>query len=89
METPEQRAQSAKFGYKAPESVYKKHDPKASLVGSGAFLEKDIHLTCQLNSLWTHSPYRSYLCYFERCRKSLYWRGSNGFLPAPKCREES
>ena len=35
-ETPEQREQSAKFGYKAPESVYAKHDPKASLVGSGA-----------------------------------------------------
>ena len=35
MDTPEQKAQSAKFGYKAPESVYQKHDPKASLVGSG------------------------------------------------------
>jgi hypothetical protein len=34
-ETPEQREQSAKFGYKAPESVYAKHDPKATLVGSG------------------------------------------------------
>ena len=40
METPEQRAQNAKFGYKAPESVYKKHDPKASMVGSGKFFEQ-------------------------------------------------
>ena len=41
MDTPEQRAQSAKFGYKAPESVYKKHDPKASLVGSGTYRHSD------------------------------------------------
>lgn len=34
-ETAEQRAQNAKFGYKAPESVYQKHDPKSTLVGSG------------------------------------------------------
>jgi hypothetical protein len=34
-EIPELEKQNAKFGYKAPESVYKKHDPKASLVGSG------------------------------------------------------
>lgn len=35
-ETPEQRAQNSKFGYKAPESVYQKHDPKSSLIGKGA-----------------------------------------------------
>lgn len=35
MTTPEQEAQNKKFGYKAPESVYKKHDPKATLTGSG------------------------------------------------------
>jgi hypothetical protein len=34
-ETPEQTAQNNKFGYKAPESVYQKHDPKGTLVGSG------------------------------------------------------
>lgn len=34
-ETPEQRVQNSKFGYKAPESVYQKHDPKKSMVGSG------------------------------------------------------
>jgi len=27
--------QNEKFGYKAPESVYQKHDPKATLVGQG------------------------------------------------------
>lgn len=37
-ETPEQRLQNSKFGYKAPESVYQKHDPKASLVGSGTLM---------------------------------------------------
>jgi len=32
---PELEKQNAKFGYKAPESVYQKHDAKSSLVGSG------------------------------------------------------
>jgi hypothetical protein len=32
--SPELEKQNSKFGYTAPESVYKKHDPKASLVGS-------------------------------------------------------
>jgi hypothetical protein len=32
-ETPEQQAQNAKFGYKAPESVYKKHEN--NMAGSG------------------------------------------------------
>lgn len=27
--------QNQKFGYKAPESVYQKHDPKSTLVGQG------------------------------------------------------
>jgi hypothetical protein len=36
-ETPEQTAQNNKFGYKAPESVYQKHDPKGTLVGSGKY----------------------------------------------------
>lgn len=36
---PELEKQNAKFGYKAPESVYQKHDPKATLVGSGMFRE--------------------------------------------------
>jgi hypothetical protein len=34
-ESPELQKQNAKFGYKAPETVYHKHDPKASLAGSG------------------------------------------------------
>jgi hypothetical protein len=32
---PELKKQNEKFGYKAPESVYPKHDPKASLTGQG------------------------------------------------------
>jgi hypothetical protein len=32
---PELDKQNQKFGYKAPESVYKKHDPKESLTGQG------------------------------------------------------
>lgn len=32
---PEMKKQNEKFSYKAPESVYKKHDPKASLIGKG------------------------------------------------------
>lgn len=32
---PEMEKQNTKFGYKAPESVYKKHDPKSSLTGQG------------------------------------------------------
>lgn len=32
---PELEKQNNKFGYKAPESVYKKYDPKSSLTGSG------------------------------------------------------
>lgn len=31
----ELKKQDAKFGYKAPESVYQKHDPKSTMVGSG------------------------------------------------------
>jgi hypothetical protein len=38
-EIPELEKQNAKFGYKAPESVYHKHDPKSTLVGSGKFYE--------------------------------------------------
>jgi hypothetical protein len=34
-ETTDLEKQNNKFGYKAPESVYKKHDPKQSLVGQG------------------------------------------------------
>jgi hypothetical protein len=57
METPEQRAQNAKFGYKAPESVYKKHDPKASMVGSGASL-RTLSSEKSAPAIWlTHSPY--------------------------------
>lgn len=44
-ETPEQRAQNSRFGYKAPESVYKKHDPKSSMVGSGTFEYVSCHPT--------------------------------------------
>ena len=51
MDTPEQKAQSAKFGYKAPESVYKKHDPKASLIGSGKSQESTWSVS--LKGLWT------------------------------------
>jgi hypothetical protein len=32
-DVPELSKQNAKFGYTAPESVYQKHDPKATLVG--------------------------------------------------------
>jgi hypothetical protein len=32
---PELEKQNKKFGYKAPESVYKKHDPKATLTSQG------------------------------------------------------
>jgi hypothetical protein len=32
-DVPDLHKQNAKFGYKAPESVYQKHDPKATLVG--------------------------------------------------------
>jgi hypothetical protein len=37
---PELEKQNQAFGYKAPESVYQKHDPKATLVGSGKELTK-------------------------------------------------
>ena len=37
-EIPELEKQNSKFGYKAPESVYHKHDPKSTLVGSGKSL---------------------------------------------------
>jgi len=32
---PELKKQNAKFGYTAPESLYQKHDPKKTLIGSG------------------------------------------------------
>ena len=41
-ENPELARQNQKFGYKAPESVYHKHDPKASLVGSGKWEQTSI-----------------------------------------------
>lgn len=34
-DVPELRKQNAKFSYKAPESVYQKHDPKGSLTSQG------------------------------------------------------
>ena len=34
-DVPELQKQNAKFGYKAPETVYKKHDPKSTMVGQG------------------------------------------------------
>ena len=34
-DTPDLQAQNAKFGYKAPESVYPKHDPKKSMTAQG------------------------------------------------------
>jgi len=34
-DVPELQKQNDKFAYKAPESVYQKHDPKKSLIGKG------------------------------------------------------
>lgn len=55
-ETPEQRAQNAKFGYKAPESVYKKHDPKASMIGKGTFGSRIGCAIYHLRWCWLASP---------------------------------
>lgn len=88
MDTPEQKAQSAKFGYKAPESVYQKHDPKASLVGSGTSSEHlEIFTTSfRLVSLIINSQRTPCL---KIHRKSIHWCLSDGLLPSPKRSEES
>jgi len=43
--------QNAKFGYKAPESVYKKHDPAASKIASGTFVARSFGARCLFPSL--------------------------------------
>ena len=50
--SPDLAKQNAKFGYKAPESVYKKHDPKSSLTGQGkAFTGVSPSEFCCVNSV--------------------------------------
>jgi hypothetical protein len=72
-ETPEQAAQNSKFGYKAPESVYQKHDPNKTLVGSG---------TCS-RSLGDGSN----ISHFSS-RQSFHRCQSDGLLPSPNRPEE-
>jgi hypothetical protein len=95
-ETPEQSAQNAKFGYKAPESVYKKHDPKATLVGSGrssnavacCVLRVACCVLCILGPRKLMEETLTSLAFLINDRQGLHRCEPNGLLPPSECAEK-
>ena len=86
-ETPEQKVQNAKFGYKAPESVYQKHDPKATLVGSGTSVDAIDDADTDVSRLWRRAQLTRIIFLVCVCvfRQGVHRSEPHGLLLATEC----